>query len=107
MVVSGLPMWLSGKGHTYQAGDAGSIPGSRRSSGGGNGNPPQDSCPGNQTDRGAERTLVCGVIRIGHNLATKQQGQCGCFKCVMERRWKLITHFTSIDQTLISVQSIV
>ena len=107
MVVSRLSMWLSGKEHTYQAGDAGSIPGSRRSPGGRNGNPPQDSCLGNQADRGAWKTVVYGVIRIGHNLATKQQWQYGCFKCAMERRWKLIAHFTSIDQTFISVQSIV
>ena len=51
MVVSGLPMWLSGKGYTYQAGDAGSVPGSRRSPGGGNGNPPQYSSLANPTDR--------------------------------------------------------
>ena len=35
------------------AGDAGSIPGSRRSPGGGNSNPLQYSCLGNPTDSGA------------------------------------------------------
>ena len=35
------------------AGDAGSIPGSGRSSGGGSGNPLQYSCLGNTMDRGA------------------------------------------------------
>ena len=34
-------------------GDMGSVPGSGRSSGGGNGNPLQYSCPGNPMDRGA------------------------------------------------------
>ena len=34
-----FPRWLSGKESTCQAGDAGSIPGSGRSSGEGNGNP--------------------------------------------------------------------
>ena len=34
-------------------GDMGSVPGSRRSSGGGNGNPLQYSCLGNPMDRGA------------------------------------------------------
>ena len=36
---TGLPGWLSGKESTCQAGDVGLIPGSGRSSGGGNGNP--------------------------------------------------------------------
>ena len=35
------------------AGDVGSIPGSGRSPGGGNGNPLQYSCLGNPMDRGA------------------------------------------------------
>ena len=34
-----LPRWLSGKGSAYQAGDVGSIPGSGRSPGEGDGNP--------------------------------------------------------------------
>ena len=42
------------------AGDAGSIPGSGRSPGGGNGNPFQYSCLGNPTDRGAWRAIVRG-----------------------------------------------
>ena len=41
--------------------DAGSIPGSGRSPGGGNGNPPQYSCLGNPLDRGAWRATVHGV----------------------------------------------
>ena len=43
------------------AGDAGSISGSRRSLGGGNGNPLQYSCLRNPMDRGAWRALVHGV----------------------------------------------
>ena len=43
------------------AGDAGSIPGSGRSPGEGNGNPLQYSCLGNLTDRGAWRATVHGV----------------------------------------------
>ena len=42
-------------------GDVGSIPGSGRPSGGGNGNPLQDSCLENPMDRGAWRATVCGV----------------------------------------------
>ena len=45
------------------AGDAGSIPGSGRSPGGGNGNPLQYSCLGNPMDRGAWRATVHGVAK--------------------------------------------
>ena len=56
-------------------GDVGSIPGLGKSPGGGNGNPLQSSCLGNPMDRGAWEAIVHGMQRIGHNLATKQQGQ--------------------------------
>ena len=49
----GLPRWLSGKEPLWKAGDMGSIPGSGRSPGEGNGNPLQYSCLGNPMDRGA------------------------------------------------------
>ena len=49
----GLPRWLSGKESTCKAGDAGSIPGSGRSLGGGQGNPFQYSHLQNPGDRGA------------------------------------------------------
>ena len=39
-------------------GDAGSIPGSGRAPGGGNGNPLQYSCLENPMDRGAQRATV-------------------------------------------------
>ena len=45
------------------AGDAGLIPGSGRSPGGGNGNPLQYSCLGNPMDRGAWRATVRGVTK--------------------------------------------
>ena len=41
--------------------DVGSIPGSERSSGGGNGNILQYSCLENPTDRGAWQTIVHGI----------------------------------------------
>ena len=53
---SGLPRWLSDKEPTAKEGDVGSIPGSGRSSGEGNGNPLQS--------RGSQR--------VGHDWATKQ-----------------------------------
>ena len=42
-------------------GDAGSLPGSGRSPGEGNGKPLQYSCLRNPIDRGAWRATVCGV----------------------------------------------
>ena len=45
------------------AGDSGLIPGSRRSPGGGNGNPLQFSCLGNPMDRGTWQVTVHGVTK--------------------------------------------
>ena len=45
------------------AGDVGSIPVSRRSSGGGNGNPLQYSCLENTMDRGVWQATVHGVVK--------------------------------------------
>ena len=44
-------------------GDVGSVPGSGRSLGEGNGNPPQYSRLGNSMDRGAWRAAVHGVAK--------------------------------------------
>ena len=60
-VLWSLPRWLSGEESTSNAGDAGSIPGSRRSPGEGNGNPLQFACLGDPMDRGAWRATVHGV----------------------------------------------
>ena len=51
-----------------KAGDAGLIPGSRRSPGEGNGNTLQYSCLGNLMDR--------GECKVGHDWATEQQQCC-------------------------------
>ena len=56
---------------TCNAGDPGSIPGSERSPGEGNGNPLKYSCMGNSVDRGAWWATIHGVVRVGHNLVTK------------------------------------
>ena len=45
------------------AGDAGLIPGSGRSPGGGNGNPLQYSCLGNPVDKGAWQATVHGIAK--------------------------------------------
>ena len=47
----------------YNVGDPGSVPGPRRSSGGGNGNPLQYSCLENPVDGGAWWAAVHGVAR--------------------------------------------
>ena len=49
----GFPGSSDGKASAYDAGDLGSIPGSGRSPGEGNGNPLQYSCLENPMDRGA------------------------------------------------------
>ena len=48
----GLPWWLSGHEFTFNSGNPGSIPGSGRSAGEGNGNPLQYSCLGKSHSRG-------------------------------------------------------
>ena len=61
---SKLKGFLSGsvlKESTYNAGDEGSVPGSGRSPGEGNGNPFQYSCLENPTDRGAWWATVRGT----------------------------------------------
>ena len=56
------------------AGDTGSIPGSGRSSGEGNGNPLQYLCQENPTDRGTWQATVHGVSKeLDTTLRLKQQ----------------------------------
>ena len=57
----GFPRGSDGKESAYNAGDPGSIPGSRRSPGEGNGNPLQYSCLDNPMDRRAWWATVHGV----------------------------------------------
>ena len=66
----GFPWWLIGKEPTCQSGDAGSVHGSGRSSGGENGNPLQYSCLENPMDRGALWTTVHGVTKSWTQLST-------------------------------------
>ena len=64
--VYGFPWWLSGKEPACNArdtGDAGSIPVSGRSSGGGHGDPLQYYCLENPMHRGAWRATVYGVAK--------------------------------------------
>ena len=59
----GLPGGSDGKESTCSAGDLGSVPGSGRSPGEGNGNPLQYSCLENSMNRGASRATVHGVAK--------------------------------------------
>ena len=65
IIVKNLPA------HAGDTGGWGSIPGSRRSPGGGNGYPLQHSCLENSMDRGAWCARVHEVTRIEHDLLTK------------------------------------
>ena len=69
-----LTRWLSGKEPTCDvedAGDAGLIPGSGRSPGGGHGNPLQYSCLENPMDRGAWQAAVHRVTMSWTRLSTR------------------------------------
>ena len=75
MLGPGFPAGTVIKNSPANAGDerdAGSVPGRRRSPGGGNGNPLQYSRPGKPTDRGAWRATVHGVARVRHDWETEQ-----------------------------------
>ena len=68
MVVSfSKEIWLPNgsvvKSLPVKTGDAGLIPGSERSPGGGSGNPLQNSYLENPTDKGARRATVRGVAK--------------------------------------------
>ena len=67
----GFPCSSVGKESACSAGDLGSLPGSGRSPGEGNGNPRQYSCLENPMDRGAWWATVHGVTRVGHDLVTQ------------------------------------
>ena len=60
IMTTGLPQWLSDKESTCSAGDTGE---SGRSSGEGNGNSLQYSCPENPMDREAWRATVHEVAK--------------------------------------------
>ena len=63
------------------AGEAGSIPGSGRSPGGGNGNPLQYACLENPMDGGAWWATGQGVARVRHDRVTNEQRRQTSVKC--------------------------
>ena len=68
----GFPHSWVGKESTCSAGDPGSIPGSGRSSGEGNGYYSlRYSCLENPVDRGAWQTTIHEIARVGYDLVTK------------------------------------
>ena len=72
----GFPGCASGKEPTCQwrrPKNAGSIPGSGKSTGVGNGNPPQYSCLKNSMDKGAWQVTVHGTAKSWTQLATEPQ----------------------------------
>ena len=62
-IYMGFPGGSEGKASACDAKDPGSIPGSGRSPGEGNGNPFQYSCLGNPMDGGAWWAIVHGVTK--------------------------------------------
>ena len=62
-MIGGFPGSSDGQASAYNAGDLGSIPGSGRPPGEGNGNPLQYSCLENPMDQGAWWATVHGVAK--------------------------------------------
>ena len=62
-----FPDGSDGKASAYNVGDPGSIPGSGRSHGNGNGNPLQYSCLENLMDGGLARLQSMGSQRVKHD----------------------------------------
>ena len=75
------PLWLSGKESACNAGDVGSIPGSARSPGGGNGSPLQYSHLGNPWTEEAGGLQSMGSQSVGHDWAAEQEQVNTCGGC--------------------------
>ena len=69
-IIVGFPYGSDGKESSCNAGDWGSIPGSGRAPGEGNGNPLQYSWLENPMDKGVWQALVMESQRVRHNWAT-------------------------------------
>jgi hypothetical protein len=73
VVLMGFPGGSVVKNPPANAGDTGSIPGSGRFPGEGNGIPGKFSFQGNPMNRGVWGAIVHGVTRVRQDLVTKQQ----------------------------------
>jgi len=67
LMTNDFPGNSDSKESTCNAGDLGSVPGSRISLGERDGNPLQDSCLENPMDRVAWQAVVCGSQRVRHS----------------------------------------
>ena len=67
MYIEGFPQWLSGKESTFNAGNAGLIPGSERSPGGEHGNPLRYFCLENSVEEEPGGLQPIGSQRVGHD----------------------------------------
>ena len=77
LLSTGFPGGSGGKASARNAADLGSIPGSGRSPGEGNGNPLQYSCLENSMDRGAWwATQFIGSLRVRHHCVTSLSLYC-------------------------------
>ena len=76
----GLPWWLGEWSSACNAGNLGLIPGSGISPGEGNGSPLHYSCLENPVNRGAWRSTVQGLQRVGHNWMTFNVGEIQWFQ---------------------------
>ena len=85
----GPPRWLSGKVSDCNAGDPGSIPGSGRSPGEGNGSPLQCSCLENPMDRGYWQTTVHGVSKSQTQLSNGAYIHAEGFSAVVQQEVSL------------------
>ena len=81
-------------------GDLGSIPGSGRSLGEGNGNPLQDFCLENPKNRGTWQATVHGVARVRHNLTTEG---CRLNRGMEKKMWYIYTmeYYSAIKKSQI------
>ena len=88
-----------GKESACNARDLGLIPGSGRPTGAGNDYPLQYSCLRNLMDRGARRTPVHGVTRVGHyegtNTFSFTKPQCNFISIDITSTLLLFSHFYS------------
>ena len=67
IIYQGFPGSSDGKESAFNTGDSGSVPGSGRSPGEGNGNPLQYSCLENPMDRGAWRVWSMGLQKVRYD----------------------------------------
>ena len=86
--------WLRGKESACQAGDVGSIPGSGRFPGVGNGNPLQYSCLEDSKNRGAWQTTVHSVVKsetwLSNWTETTTKANCCSTKCWVNAMYRVL-----------------